>query len=139
MTPFGARVRQIRQDQGLSLQDFARRLGVSSAYVSALEHGKRGRPTFALVQGVIHALGVIWDDADELVRLADLSDPRVVIDTSGLEPSATYFANRLARDIRACSADTIACLIELLDRAGGDKPSLLGSPPFASVKKHESG
>jgi transcriptional regulator with XRE-family HTH domain len=117
MTPFGARVRQIRQRQGLSLQEFASRLGVSSAYVSALEHGKRGRPTFALVQGVIHALGVIWDEADELVKLADLSDPRVVIDTAGLEPAATLLANRLARDIRELDAETLARLGAVLDTA----------------------
>jgi transcriptional regulator with XRE-family HTH domain len=117
VTPFGARVRQIRERQGLSLQDFAGRLGVSSAYVSALEHGKRGRPTFALVQGVIHALGVIWDEADELVRLAELSDPRVVIDTAGLDPAATLLANRLARDIRELDAATIDRLLGALDRS----------------------
>ncbi len=149
MTPFGARVRLIRQDQGLSLQDFARRLGVSSAYVSALEHGRRGRPTFALVQGVIHALGVIWDDADELVRLADLSDPRAVIDTAGLEPAATYLANRLARDIRVLDAQTIARLTDLLETATLEKSSMpklsmkkSSTPrlsPFAATKKHENG
>ncbi len=138
MTPFGARVRQLRQEQGLSLQDFARRLGVSSAYVSALEHGKRGRPTFALVQGVIHALGVIWDDADELVRLADLSDPRVVIDTAGLEPSATYLANRLARDIRGLKATDVARLIAQLDEASG-QASLLPRPAAASTKTDGGG
>jgi transcriptional regulator with XRE-family HTH domain len=115
MTPFGARVREIRSRQGLSLQDLARKLGVSSAYVSALEHGRRGRPTFALVQGMIHALGVIWDEADELVRLAELSDPKVVIDTAGLDPAATLLANRLARSIRDLDPDTISALAALLD------------------------
>lgn len=116
MTPFGARVRELRKARGLSLQSFARQLGVSSAYVSALEHGRRGRPTFALVQGVIHALGVIWDEADELVKLADLSDPRVVIDTSGLDAAATLFANRLARQIRDLDAAAIARLSAALDQ-----------------------
>ena len=154
MTPFGARVRRIRQDQGLSLQDFARKLGVSSAYVSALEHGRRGRPTFALVQGVIHALGVIWDDADELVRLADLSDPRAVIDTAGLEPAATYLANRLARDIRVLDGETIARLTDLIETAAqkkpsapafqaqkleAQKPSLAASFSVAASKKHKNG
>jgi transcriptional regulator with XRE-family HTH domain len=116
MTPFGARVREIRLRQGLSLQDFAGKLGVSNAYISALEHGRRGRPTFALVQGIIHALGVIWDEADELVRLAELSDPKVVIDTAGLDPSATLLANRLARAIRDLDAETITGLSDLLDK-----------------------
>ena len=77
---------------------------MTPAYLSALEHGKRGRPTFALIQGVIHLLGVIWDEADELVRLADLSHPRVTVDTAGLEPEATLLANRLAREIARAGA-----------------------------------
>ncbi len=118
MTPFGARVRELRRARGLSQGEFAARLGVSGAYVSALEHGRRGRPTFVLVQGIIHALGVIWDEADELLRLADLSDPKVVIDTSGLEPEATLFANRLARAIRDLEPPDLAELAAVLDRAG---------------------
>jgi len=125
VTPFGARLRDIRQRQGLSQQAFARQLGVSSAYVSALEHGRRGRPSFAFVQGVIHTLGVIWDEADELVRLAELSDPRVVIDTAGLDPAATLLANRLAREIASLDERAIAELDAVLkesrrrDRTGG--------------------
>lgn len=117
MTPFGARLREIRQRKGLSQQDFARQLGVSAAYVSALEHGRRGRPSFAFVQGVIHALGVIWDEADELVKLAEVSDPQVVIDTAGLDPAATLLANRLARDIAGLDDTTIAELCAVLEKS----------------------
>lgn len=116
MTPFGARVRELRQARGLSQKEFAGRLGVSPAYISALEHGRRGRPTFVLVQGVIHALGVIWDEADDLLKLAELSDPRVVIDTAGLEPAATLLANRLARTIRDLDKAEIEALAALLER-----------------------
>lgn len=115
MTPFGARVRELRRERGLSQKEFAARLGVSPAYISALEHGRRGLPTFVLVQGVIHALGVIWDEADELLRLADVSDPRVVIDTSGLDPAATLLANRLARTIRDLSRADLEALLRRLD------------------------
>jgi transcriptional regulator with XRE-family HTH domain len=122
MTPFGQRVRAIRARQGLSQQDFAARLGVSAAYVSALEHGKRGKPGFALVQAVIHALGVIWDEADELVRLAKLSDPKVVIDTAGLDPAATLLANRLARLIRDLDAGALHTLHQTIDRVVAERP-----------------
>jgi transcriptional regulator with XRE-family HTH domain len=117
MTPFGARVRELRKARGLSLQALAGTLGVSSAYLSALEHGKRGRPTFVLVQGIIHSLGVIWDEADELVRLADMSDPRVTVDTAWLSPEATMLANRLARQIGDLSTDDIAAMTATLDQA----------------------
>ncbi|WP_376985013.1 helix-turn-helix domain-containing protein [Bosea sp. R86505] len=117
MTPFGQRVRALREQRGMTLAEMASVLGVTPAYLSALEHGKRGRPTFTLIQGVIHVLGVIWDEADELVRLADLSHPRVVIDTAGLEPEATLVANRLARDIGELDADDLARLSTVLDEA----------------------
>jgi transcriptional regulator with XRE-family HTH domain len=117
MTPFGARVRELRQARKVTMSQMAAQLGVSAAYLSALEHGKRGRPPFTLVQGVIHVLGVIWDEADELVRLADISDPRVTIDTAGLEPQATLFANRLAQSVAALDVPTFARLTAVLDEA----------------------
>ena len=124
MTPFGARVRELRAARAMTLSAMAGQLGVSPAYLSALEHGKRGRPPFALMQGIIHVLGVIWDEADELVRLADISHPRIVIDTSGLDPAATRLANRLASGIGELSPETLASLEAVLDQAAvGGKPT----------------
>lgn len=57
------------------------------AYLSALEHGKRGLPTFDLLQRIAGYFNIIWDEAEELFLLARSSDPRVVIDTSGLPPN----------------------------------------------------
>ena len=122
MTPFGARVRELQELRQLTMSEMAKQLGVSPAYLSALEHGKRGRPPFTLVQGVIHVLGVIWDEADELVRLADMSDPRVTIDTAGLEPAATHLANRLASSIARLDAAAINRLSVVLDESETAKP-----------------
>ena len=117
MTPFGQRVRALREARGMTLAQMAEGLGVSPAYLSALEHGKRGRPTFTLIQGVIHVLGVIWDEADELVRLADLSHPRVTVDTAGLDPEATLLTNRLAREIGELEREDLKRLAAVLDEA----------------------
>ncbi|HEX2556322.1 MAG TPA: helix-turn-helix transcriptional regulator [Microvirga sp.] len=119
MTPFGERVRALRRDRGLLLKDMAAHLGVSSAYLSALERGERGKPTWTLIQGVIHYFNIIWDEADELARLADLSDPRVRIDTASTCPRATLLANRLAREIRSLSEDDLDRLLAVLDEAQG--------------------
>lgn len=118
MTPLGQRLRAMRAQRGVSLKDMAKALRVSSAYLSALEHGRRGRPTFALMQRIIAYFNVIWDDAEELQRLADLSDPRVTIDTGGLPPEATELANRLAREIDRLSPEDLSALTgELMRRA----------------------
>ena len=103
MTPFGAKVRQLRDERGVTLKEMAGALGVSASYLSALEHGTRGVPTWSLVQRIIAYFNVIWDEAEELQRLAEASDPRVVVDTSGLAPEATELANLLAQRIRGLS------------------------------------
>ncbi len=114
------------------LKDMAAHLGVSSAYLSALERGERGKPTWTLIQGVLQYFHIIWDEADELTRLADLSDPRVKIDTANTDPKATLFANRLAREIGDLTPEELEALLAVLDRAQerergaiGDKHSSL--------------
>lgn len=119
MTPLGARLRAMREERGVTLKDMARALDVSSAYLSALEHGHRGTPTFTLLQRMIAYLNVIWDEAEELQRLAAISDPRITIDTAGMPPEATELANRLAADIGRLEVEDLAFLrAELMKRAG---------------------
>ncbi len=114
MTPFGAKVRALRDAKGIALKQMAADLNLSSAYLSALEHGNRGRPAPGLVMQIAGYLGCIWDEAEELKRLADLSHPRVTIDTAGLPPDRTELANRLAESIRTLPDHTVARMLELL-------------------------
>jgi transcriptional regulator with XRE-family HTH domain len=116
MTPFGDRMRKLRAERGVTLKEMADALAVSSAYLSALEHGKRGRPGWHLIQRILAYFNVIWDEADEVVRLARISHPRITIDTSGLTPKATEFANRLADDIGKLDAATLDELLLILGR-----------------------
>jgi transcriptional regulator with XRE-family HTH domain len=116
MTPFGDRMRKLRAERGITLKDMADGLGVSSAYLSALEHGKRGRPGWHLIQRILTFFNIIWDDAEDVVRLARISHPRITIDTSGLNPRATELANRLADDIGRLDAAALDELLSVLDR-----------------------
>lgn len=123
MTPFGARLRELRAARGVALKDMAAALDVTPTYLSALEHGRRGRPTWYFVQRVIQYFNVIWDDAEELQKLAELSHPRVVIDTAGLSPEATLLANRLARRIGELTPGEVSALLGLLDGGPAAAPS----------------
>jgi transcriptional regulator with XRE-family HTH domain len=118
MTPFGARLRAIRTQRGMTLAQFATELQVSAAYLSALEHGHRGAPSTGLVHQVCEVFGLIWDEADELARLARLSHPRITVDTSGLSPEKTALANRLAQTIHRLPPGTVAALHAVLDEEG---------------------
>jgi len=120
MTPFGKRLRELRRERGVSQKDMAATLGVSAAYLSALEHGHRGQPSWPFVQKVIGYFNIIWDEAEELENLVWSSDPRVVVDTSGLAPEATRLANVLARDIGRLDAETLRGLIEAIETAKKD-------------------
>jgi transcriptional regulator with XRE-family HTH domain len=112
MTPFGAKLRELRQSRSLTQKQMAAALNVSAAYLSALEHGHRAAPSFDFVQRVTGYFNVIWDEAEELQRLAAISNPKVIIDTSGLAPEATELANQLARRIASMTKEQLEALLE---------------------------
>ena len=126
MTPFGAKLRRMRKERNITLKEMADRLDVSSAYLSALEHGKRGKPTWFLIQRIIAYFNVIWDEAEELQRLAEISDPNPTIRTAGLDPRATELANLLAERIDQLSTTSLESLILQL-RSASSKDRRLGS------------
>lgn len=115
MTPFGDKLRRLRIARGVTQKEMAASIGVSSAYLSALEHGRRGVPSWTMIQKIIGYFNVIWDEADELAELASRSHPRVVVDTSGLTPRATALANRLSGEIADLDDDALDAINALLD------------------------
>ena len=114
MTPFGEKMRKLRAGRAITLKQMSTAIGVSSAYLSALEHGKRGRPGWHLIQRIISYFNIIWDEAEEVARLARMSHPRITIDTSGLNPLATELANRLADDIGKLEPQALNELLAVL-------------------------
>ena len=115
MTPLGEKLRALRREKGVSQKEMAEAIGVSAAYLSALEHGRRGVPTWPLLQKIIGYFNVIWDDADEVLRLAQQSHPRIVIDTAGLSPAATALANQLAARIGELDEAMLERIVDLLE------------------------
>lgn len=116
MTPFGEAVRRLRAERGVSQKQMAAALGVSPAYLSALEHGNRGRPGWQFVQRVIGYFNIIWDEAEDLERLAELSDPRAVIDMQALTLEGRLFVGRLAEAAGTLDPAAVAALDATLDR-----------------------
>jgi transcriptional regulator with XRE-family HTH domain len=114
VTPFGRKIRALRDQHGVNLQDMAAALGVSTSYLSALEHGRRGRPSRVRVHEICQYFNLVWDEADELQRLARISHPRITVDTSGLTPEATELANELAGRIRKLPEAKVKALLEML-------------------------
>lgn len=121
MTPFGAKLRQLRADRDITLKQMAEGLQISAAFLSALEHGKRGRPSPILVRQICGFFHIIWDEAEELERLARISHPRAVVDTAGLSPKATELANTLAERIGDLDEAELDALLARVKQAGVKK------------------
>jgi transcriptional regulator with XRE-family HTH domain len=117
VTPFGRKLRALREAHGVSQAELAHALHVSPAYLSALEHGRRGKPIAGLIHQINERFGLIWDEAEEMARLARLSHPRVVVDTAGLSPEATELANTLARRIRELPPERVREILRLVEAA----------------------
>ena len=119
MTPFGHRLRELRAGKGVTQKEMAAEFGLSAAYLSQLEHGRRGRPSPGFVRQACAYFGLIWDDAEALMRTARESHPSVKVVTSGLSPRATELANLIAASIERLDEDTIAWIIaEIRGRIG---------------------
>lgn len=114
MTPFGEKVRELRKARGISQKLMAKKLAISPAYLSALEHGHRGRPSWALIQQIISFFNIIWDEAEDLENLARISHPKMVVDTSGLSAEATELVNLLNREIRDMDEKRIKKLLKVI-------------------------
>ena len=116
MTPFGEHMRFLRSKYNKTLIEQANKLAVSVAYLSALEHGKRGKPTPILIDQICVWLGLIWDEAEKLKRLAQISHPKPVINTSNLGPRATALGNMLANNIDRLSENQCSRLGNQLEQ-----------------------
>jgi transcriptional regulator with XRE-family HTH domain len=114
MTPFGKKMRELRAEKSMTQAQMAAALHLSPSYLSQLEHGKKGKPSWAMVQDLIEMFDLIWDEAEEIQDLARLSHPRVTIDTSELSAKATELANRLARNIARIDEEKIEKILRSL-------------------------
>lgn len=119
MTPFGLKMREMRTQKGVSQKEMADEIGVSAAYLSALEHGHRGTPSWKLLQRIIGYFNVIWDEAEDLQKIAAASNTRVVVDTTNLSVDATRLANKLASEIDDLSDTDCRALISEIGRRAG--------------------
>ncbi|MEM9332468.1 MAG: helix-turn-helix domain-containing protein [Pseudomonadota bacterium] len=118
MTPFGLKMRRLREQKGVNQREMAKEVGVSPAYLSALEHGHRGKPSWQLLQRIVGYFNIIWDEEEELRRLAEMSHTRVVVDTENLSAAATSLANYLAVEIdKLTEEDCKALRMEVARRA----------------------
>ena len=100
MTPFGIKLKYIRAQRHKSLKDLSKALKVSTAYISMLENGKRGRPADGLIELICSYFNLSWEEADELKFLAKHSDINTKMNSEKLSFNATMLTNVLKNNIK---------------------------------------
>ena len=98
LSKFGVLIRKYRLDLNKNLGDMAIALSVSTAYLSAVEHGKK-KITDDFINNVIIFLGVSGDDAEHVKYVAAISRNEHRIDVSDHSDSTKEAAAMFARSI----------------------------------------
>ena len=111
MTPFGIKLKYIRTEKHKSLKDVSKALKVSTAYVSMLENGKRGRPADGLIELICSYFNLSWEEADELKFLAQHSDINTKMNSEKLSLNATMLTNVLKNNIKWLTEEQLKNLI----------------------------
>ncbi|MCH4247575.1 MAG: helix-turn-helix domain-containing protein [Acinetobacter populi] len=99
LTEFGKAIRKIRIDYDTNLNQLANSIGVSSAFLSAVETGKK--PVSAeLIEKIINVLGLSKDEESLLTYAASQSVENVTVRTGNPEEAelALLFARRIQND-----------------------------------------
>ena len=114
MTPFGLKLRTLRKDKNITITELAKVLKVSTAYLSMLESGKRGKPPNGMVELICAYFGLIWDDSEELKNAANISDTNAQINTTTLGINATTLTNVLKNNIKWLKDDELIELSKII-------------------------
>jgi transcriptional regulator with XRE-family HTH domain len=78
LTPFGIAVRKLRLDKGLRLLDVAKKTGMSAAFISAVETGRKAIPD-AFVLAMARAMNLSASEIRDLRSAADRTRKEVVV------------------------------------------------------------
>ena len=99
LTDFGKAIRKLRIDYDTNLNELATSIGVSSAFLSAVETGKK--PISAeLITNITNALGLSKAEENLLTHAASQSVDNVTVRTNSPEEAeiALMFARRIQDD-----------------------------------------
>jgi transcriptional regulator with XRE-family HTH domain len=129
--PLGPRLRAVRLERGLSLDDLAARSGVSRSMLSQVERGQ-ANPTFATLWNLTNALGL---EFSELIGLQSASR------ASGIEVAQASFTPEMKTEdgkcrLRILSPTSTAGAVEWYDLTIDPGGSLVSAPHAPGAREH---
>lgn len=116
LTEFGKALRKLRIDFGLTLGGLGDKLGVSAAYLSALETGKKPVPS-SLLQKLGNALRLNEDQLQLLESTAAKQMNEVVMNLGGHRSDrARELAVAFARRFETMNVEEVEAMFQQLDK-----------------------
>lgn len=114
-TVFGKALRKIRINRDELLMDMAKKLEITSAYLSSIENGKRGIPQ-DMSKKIIKLYNLDADESKNLFTAEDESRKKVEFDFTNSNPSKKNIVLALARSFDELSDEQLQEIRNILDK-----------------------
>lgn len=114
MTSLGVALRKIRLDRQELLREMAAKLNVSSAFLSAVETGKK-RPPANFVKKICEAYGLSDVERNELQQAAEMSLDEVKINLTGVSSAQHQAAISFAKALNGLSDEEISQIMHVFN------------------------
>jgi transcriptional regulator with XRE-family HTH domain len=115
LTEFGKEIRKLRIDLGITLFEMAKATGVSSAFLSAMENGKKPVPD-EYVDALAEHYEHVRNAKESFLRLADKTKKEVRINLAESNNSANELATAFARNFSELSDEQVAKIKSILNK-----------------------
>ncbi len=114
VTTFGKTIRKLRIDAGIVLKDMAETLGVSSAYLSSIELGKKNITT-KIIESICANYSLSDSQKSELEKAADISQPSIKLDLRDNTVDERNAVSAFARKYKSLDSEKHKKLMDLLE------------------------
>ena len=113
LTPFGKAVRRLRLERDEMLKDMADKLGMSSAYLFAIELGRKNVPD-SMINKLVVKYSLKKSQLNELRRLVDESRPQYKL--SKIKKESRELVASFARKFNELNQEQITKILKLLNK-----------------------
>ncbi len=131
---FGATLRVLRLQSGLGLRDLARRLGVSSTYLSRIENDIDPVPTPARLANIAHELGI---SAATLIEIGRRVSPLLSEYVEQVPEAGSLFADLALRKLAASELAEIQAFVDKRFARHHKQQTLAFRPLFVALLAEE--
>lgn len=114
LSNYGKVLRKIRIDKGLTMAQMAKAVGITSAYLSTIERGKRNIPK-SLTQNVINHYELSNEQVTELQKAEYLSMDSVEIDISSAGLHERILVLSLAKNLKNMTYEQVEMIKNIVE------------------------